>query len=463
MKNFPRNIAVLCVAVCLSASCFAGVITAAQTKTSAKTSPTPNNQKSPAKSAPKTKTAATPVPKKTTTKVSDKPKSSDAVKSKDSDKSKTASKSSPQKSKPASSATTKSAASSREKIASAKSAPTVKPTNAKPTAKTVATAKTAATTKTTVEKSLADSKPPAKTTTPKTDAVSSSQIIVAATSARVRSEPTAGASVVSTVNVGKIFPVVEENSIWYRVRLADDRSGWISKQIAIDFDDAKRDEIYQKILAKYSKSKMDFATAAQIFDFLTTASGEMKKPDAQADFSFKRLQVLSAALKAVPSGKGDVNPYKNFLNANEKEVVYSEPSGEWYVRSDVFWETHARFKDSPVGEEIAWAAAQTPLPGECEGYVNCYIYLLRVTDGEYLNFYPGGKYALKSIQNITSLLDPIVADLKNKTVYTAATDISDRAEFNRLLTELRQIISKVPFVEKAKAIQQINQIGEGFR
>jgi len=247
------------------------------------------------------------------------------------------------------------------------------------------------------------------------------------------------------------------------VRLADGKSGWVSKQIAVDYDDAKRAGIYQKIAGKYSKDKMDFGSAAQIFDFLTAASAEVKETDAQADLSFRRLLVLSRALRAVPVGKAEENPYKNFLRTNEKEVVYSEPSGEWMVRSDVLWETHARFKNSAVGEEIAWLAAQTSLPGECEGYVNCYIYLLRVTDGEYLNFYPNGKYARKSLQNITSLLDPIVADLKGKTVYTAATDISDRAEFNRLLTELRTIISKIPFVEKTKALQQINQIGEGFR
>lgn len=441
MKNFHRNIFVLSAAICFAAGGFIGDnrAAAAQTKTSAGEA-TPKKSPTTAKAA-------------TASKIVDKKKASD--------KSKSAAKAATDKNKSAAKAATDSKEKSGVK-SSSKTAPTVKAAATKTTAKTAA--KKSAPVKSTSEKPPVDSKPPVKSEPTKNAASSSSQVIVSAASARLRSEPNANASVISTLNFGKILPVAETNASWYRVNFGSDKSGWISKQIAIDFSDARRAEIYQKIVAKYFKSKMDFATAAQIFNFLTDATAEVKNPNAQADLSFKRLQALGAALKAIPFGKGEAeNPYKTFLKTNEKEVVYSEPSGEWFVRSDVFWETHAKYKDSPVGEEIAWLAAQTPLPGECEGYVNCYIYLLRVTDGEYLNFYPSGKYARKSIQNITSLLEPIVADLKTKTVYAAPGDISDRAEFNRLLTELRQIISKVPFVEKARTVQQINQIGEGFR
>jgi hypothetical protein len=89
--------------------------------------------------------------------------------------------------------------------------------------------------------------------------------------------------------------------------------------------------------------------------------------------------------------------------------------------------------------------------------------MLRATDGEYLNFYPNGKYSKKALANITNLLEPIIADLGGKSVYAPPTDISDRAEFNRFLTELRTIISKMPDVDKTKTLQQINQLGEGYK
>jgi hypothetical protein len=63
------------------------------------------------------------------------------------------------------------------------------------------------------------------------------------------------------------------------------------------------------------------------------------------------------------------------------------------------------------------------------------------------------------------LLEPISADLKDKAVYNGPTDVSDRAEFNRLIAELRTIVSKLPFaeIEKQKTIQQLNKIAEGYR
>src|SRR5262249_35507142 len=157
--------------------------------------------------------------------------------------------------------------------------------------------------------------------------------------------------------------------------------------------------------------------------------------------------------------------YKDFLNLHKKDVVYSEPAGEWYVRSELFWNLHKKYATASSAEDIAWAATQNPLPGECEGYVNCYLFMLRETDGQYLNLYPSGKHAEQSLKNIKDLLAPIVDDLAEKKIYTGPTDVSDRAEFNRLLAELRTIVSKLPFseTEKQKTIQQINQIAEGYR
>jgi hypothetical protein len=467
MKSFHRARLVFCAAICTAASCvfFANAMSvAAQAKSSANK-----------KSAPAVKPSAAAQKKTSAAKTLDKTKNSEkskaAEKSKTSDKSKTAAKTSSGKKNPPA----KTATSSKEKTAAAKSS--IKSVAAPKTTKTAATkiasaktveAKKTATAKTSAEKSTAKPKASEKPIVPEKAAISPrqlpAQIVVNVTSARARSAPDQNANVVSTLNVGQILPVAEENGSWYSVKLAGDKQAWISKQIALEYSDARRTEIYRSIAAKYLKGKMDFATAAQVFEFLTAAAAQVKDLNAQGDFHFKRFQTLATALKAVPFGKGETeSPYKTFLKANEKEVVYSEPAGEWYVRSDAFWETHARYKDLPVGEEIAHLAAETPLPGECEGYVNCYLYLMRVTDGEYLNFYPNGKYARKSVQRISSMLEPIVADLKGKSVYLPPSDISDRAEFNRLLTELRQIISKVPYPEKARAVQQINQIGEGFR
>lgn len=293
------------------------------------------------------------------------------------------------------------------------------------------------------------------------------QIIVSAAFARIRKEPDTAAETLQTATLGAVYTLLEQNNDWYKIAVSKsgaEESGWISKTIARNFTQAKRGEIYLSIIDKYaSQTSLDFRTAAQVFDFTTAALKEVKDSKQRADLSFKRLVALSAALKKVSLDKQAENPYKDFLKANEKEIVYSEPSGEWLVRGELFWELREKYEILPIAEEIAWKAAQNPVPGECEGYINCYLYMLRATDGEYLNFYPNGKYSRQALKNITNFLAPIVADSKEKTVYFSASDISDRADFNRYLTELRAIVSKLPHTEKSKTLQQIRQIAEAHR
>lgn len=303
--------------------------------------------------------------------------------------------------------------------------------------------------------------------TPKTAAKETPQIIVSVTSARVRKEADTNAETLQLAKLGTTFPVIEQNAKWSKVQISkgeNGQSGWISKTVSLPFANAKRSELYQTLADKYLKqSALDFTTAAQVFDFLDSAVKEIKTEKTLAELSHKRLLALQAALKKVAIDKQTQNPYKDFLKAHEKEIAYSEPSAEWLVRSDVLWDLHAKYKALPIGEEIAWTAAKNPIPGECEGYINCYLYLLRATDGEYLNFYPNGKYSRQSLQNVTNLLEPIAADVTEKTVYSSATDTSDRADFNRYLTELRAIITKTPHIEKSKTLAQIRQIAEGHR
>ncbi len=206
MKKLYRNIIVLVVAICFSAAGFIGEKTSAQTKTAAKSTPTPKSKKSPtaaAKATPKptpnTKTAATPKATKTPVKST----------------STTNAKISPVKSdKPS----TKTAANS--KPANVKPSTTAKP-SPKPTSKPTAT----------------------------------EQIIVTATASRIRQQPKANSAELSLVKLGKTLPVSEKNAAWYRVEYATGKSGWISKTFVKDYETDRRDEIYREIADKYSKSK----------------------------------------------------------------------------------------------------------------------------------------------------------------------------------------------------------------
>ena len=201
----------------------------------------------------------------------------------------------------------------------------------------------------------------------------------------VRQEASTKSVRLTAVKLGKILPIVKRGSAFYQVEYEVGKNGWIATTFTRDFDADKRDSVYREIGDKQLKTqKVDYANASEVTEFLRTAQALVKTDEARADLRFKRLRYIAAALKAIPSGKGGQFPYKNFIKANEKDIVYSEPSAEWYVRAESLWDLREKFAALPIAEEIAWTAAATTIPGECEGYINCYLYNIRATDGEYL-------------------------------------------------------------------------------
>jgi hypothetical protein len=295
-------------------------------------------------------------------------------------------------------------------------------------------------------------------------------IVVTVTGGRVRSAPNPEGEILLESTIGTRFSAISEKGGWDEVKLTSGseedkpKTGWISRTITEAYDVARPGVQAQKITNKYfTRKEIGFQTAKQIFEYLPGAADDAKTFEVGGDLRLKSLSALSLALKKIPFGKSETSPYKEFLAKYKDSVAYSEPAGEWYVRSERYWKLHTRYQKHKVGERIAWQAASNPLPGECEGYINCYLYLLRVTQGEYLNFYPNGKFAVQSLQNINAMLSPIVADISRKQSYYTTNDISDRAEFNRMLAELRKIVSRTPFVDKQSVLGQIAKIAEGFR
>lgn len=312
---------------------------------------------------------------------------------------------------------------------------------------------------------------PTLTPTPvKTTTQTVSQVIATVAAARVRANASTGSAELRRIKLGTLIKVLEKNKNgWYKIEIpAKPKNvvGWISSQVANDWDSAKRDDIYERIVRKnYKTEETSFVNASELFDFLTKVQTEAKTDALAADYGLKRLLMLRQALKAIPFNKSESSPYKEFLRANTKNVVYSEPAGEWYVQSDLFWDSQKKYANLSIAEEIAWQGAQNPLPGECEGYLNCYLFLLRETYSKYLELYPGGKYSTQALTDIQNMLEPIMADLSEKSVYDGPTDVSDRAEFNRLISEIRAIVSRMMIaeLEKQKTIQQLNQIAEAYR
>jgi hypothetical protein len=294
------------------------------------------------------------------------------------------------------------------------------------------------------------------------------QIIVTDVSARLRSQAQASAPEVSRIRLGTILKVTEKNPAWYKVQYTSaggkTANGWISANSVNDLNAGAREELYRQIVDRNYKTEMDFAAASEMVDFLTQVSRELSgSSNAAAELELKRLLALQAALKKIPSGQSDRAPYREFLKTHEKSVIYSDPAGEWYVVSNLFWDLHKKYSTTALADQIAWQGAENPLPGECEGYVNCYLFSQRMTSGEYLRLHPNGRKAPEALASLTRFLSSVVDDLERRTSFTGPTDVTDRAEFNNLLAELRTIVSRLPYIEKEKTLQQLKQIAEAYR
>jgi hypothetical protein len=282
----------------------------------------------------------------------------------------------------------------------------------------------------------------------------------------VRSQASATAPLLSNVRLGSVLRVAEKKSEWYKVEYWSDgkaTTGWIPADSVNDLNASGRSEVYRQIVDRNYKPQMDFESAKEFYDFTSKVGTELDGSDKSGDIELKRLLALRSALKTIPSDKRETAPYKDFLKAQEKEIVYNEPAGNWLVVSNEFWNLHSKYKKMPVSDTIAWEAANNPFPGECEGYVNCYLFDMLMRFGEYLNLHPNGNRAAESLKNMTDYLAPIAADAPTKSVYNGPSDVTDRAEFNNLIAELRTIVARLTFAEKEKTLQQLRIIAEAYR
>lgn len=193
-------------------------------------------------------------------------------------------------------------------------------------------------------------------------------------------------------------------------------------------------------------------------------AGPAAAQTAAATREYKRLVDLGVALSKIPPERQDKEPHRSFLKRNDKDIVYSEPAGEWYVRSKRFWDLQKKYSKLAIADKIAWTAAENPLPGECEGYVPCYLSVIRQTYGEYLTLYPKGTYSRKAVQKTFHSLGYMAEDAAAaKKNYEGPIEASDTAEFLEAIKDLRGILARTKFPETAKALSRLKQIEEGYK
>jgi Bacterial SH3 domain len=297
--------------------------------------------------------------------------------------------------------------------------------------------------------------------------------ITTASNVRVRSEPNTTAAELVRLPVGVVVEVLEHlpdktkvgemEDYWYLVSAPGDVKGWVFGGLTTTFDAARRDEIYRKLADdRLANAAASFGDLADLVKFLDRAVKEVKRRDALAALELARLSALQRSLAAIPFDGLEKPPYIDWTKERDAEIVYSEPAGQWYVRAELFWDLQKKYRDLPVAEHIAWEAAQIPLPGECEGYLPCYLSLQTMTNGSYLKLYPRGAHADAALRQMGEFFDGVAEDLRGSNpVYEVPKE--DRAEFQKQLAELRAQVAPAASAKKVRLLGQLDDLAQRFR
>jgi hypothetical protein len=298
------------------------------------------------------------------------------------------------------------------------------------------------------------------------------KLIVTAAGARLRERPETAAAEVGRLQLGAVVDELERSAeksrvgsaeeFWHLVNAPGGARGWVFGGLVAPFDPSGRDAAYLKLTNdRLANTSATFADLSELVRFLDRAVREVKGRDALAELELLRLSALARSLDAMPFEDFGKPPYKSWTDEREKEVVYSEPAGQWYVNSQVLWDLQSKYKDLPLAERIAWEASQTPTPGECEGYLPCHIYRESETNGRYLKLYPTGAHADEALSKLAESLGYVVEDLRGSNpVYEVPP--ADRANFRRSLAALRAQLAQVPDAKKARVLGQLDEIARRF-
>lgn len=245
--------------------------------------------------------------------------------------------------------------------------------------------------------------------------------ITAATNVTLRMTPSPDGAPVAQLPLGtevaESGPAGLEKT-WIRVRLADSREGWIQTSLTRPLDSIWRWPVFDHIITERLGRKGDgFAATAELLAFIERVAPEYTDPDGRGRIELARLRALAATLRNVPMNGARRELYSTWLTSHKEEVIYDEPGGHWMITDEAIWKSHARYAGTKSADEIAWFAVRNGLPGECEGYVPCYIGANNRLYGEYLRRHPAGAHAQEAVAWIKGTADLLVAPVKAGSAY----------------------------------------------
>jgi SH3 domain-containing protein len=249
--------------------------------------------------------------------------------------------------------------------------------------------------------------------------------ITSASNVRLRASPADNAAVVATLPLGTdLFRLDDgaESAAWTRVRTITGQDGWLPTRLTRSFTAARRLDVIDAIVKeRLARTGDGFAARVELVDLVERAQKETQDPEVAGRLALYWVRAMTGALKAMPFQRGKQPPCSDWLAARADKVVYSDICSYWTIRSNYLWRLHDEHARSSSADELAWAAVLNGMPGECEGFIPCYLRRLNLLEGEYLRRSAMGKHVDEAVARV----DYVTSWIAKPGFFNPATDCGE--------------------------------------
>lgn len=284
---------------------------------------------------------------------------------------------------------------------------------------------------------------------------------------RVRKEPQVAAAEITRLKLGTIVNAVSRSSsqdtiggktdYWYRINLPNGDTGWLFGGLLLDYSPQQRLALLRRIIeARLNAENLEFADQQETYNLARSSIDEVKDAGTRAEFELLTLLALRSSAATFPDNRGEEATYREWRKSHAAEVVKNEFAGGYNLRAELLWNLEAKYHAQSIAERIAWEAAETQPPSDCEGDEVCDFFVI---EGEvkYLSLHPTGAHAAEAIKNLTAALtDEVIsaANAKGGDKYV----VEQRVALRKMLASLRLAVVKTSAPEKTALIKKLEQV-----
>ncbi|HKW00555.1 MAG TPA: SH3 domain-containing protein [Vicinamibacterales bacterium] len=290
--------------------------------------------------------------------------------------------------------------------------------------------------------------------------------MTAATNLTLRQTPNADATVLAYLPIGTEVTEAGPGGMdktWLRVRLADNREGWLLANLTRVVEPGRRTATVEGIVIDRLGRRGDGPPAAiELADFIEREASSVSEPQTSARFDLYRLRAVSCVLTTIRLNLGKRDPYLSWLDRHKALIAYDEPGGRWILSNAAIWQIHDQHPDAAAADEIAWLGATNGLAGECGGKLVCYVDTLNKLHGEYLRRHPAGRHADEAVAKIKEVAMQLTAPGTGHPLYVFDRS-RDCGPMMKAVDGLSAAVAASTAAGKAETVQSVNGLKAGCK